>query len=145
MVKMVKQITSWRCPIDKRQLSYTRGCHTMIFEIKLKSPNSHLFTDLKSPMVLRVKPTSTRFPTNSLYTPMDNTPMHSITSVCHPWGFSICVLFLGRGEAVVLGDRVSVCTVNSLTKGNILNYLSFRDRAVRGKSASIVIGFKVVT
>ncbi len=37
-------------------------------------------------MVLRVKPTPTRFPTNSLYTPMDNTPLHSISSVCHPWG-----------------------------------------------------------
>ncbi len=35
-------------------------------------------------MVLRVKPTPTRFPTNSLYTPMDKTPLHSIPSVCHP-------------------------------------------------------------
>ncbi len=39
-------------------------------------------------MVLRVKPTPTWFPTNSLYTPMDNTPLHSISSVCHPWGGS---------------------------------------------------------
>ncbi len=37
-------------------------------------------------MVLRVRPTPTRFPTNSLYTPMDNTPLHSISSVCYPWG-----------------------------------------------------------
>ncbi len=37
-------------------------------------------------MVLRVKPTPIRFPTNNLYTPMDNTPLHSISSVCHPWG-----------------------------------------------------------
>ncbi len=37
-------------------------------------------------MVLRVKPTPTRLSTNSLYTPMDNTPLHSISSVCHPWG-----------------------------------------------------------
>ncbi len=37
-------------------------------------------------MVLRVKLTPTRFPTNSLYTPMDNTPMHSISSVCRPLG-----------------------------------------------------------
>ncbi len=36
-------------------------------------------------MVLRVKPTPTRFPTNSLYTLVENTPMHSISSVCHPW------------------------------------------------------------
>ncbi len=37
-------------------------------------------------MVLRVKPTPTRFPTNSLYTPMGNTPLHSISSVRRPWG-----------------------------------------------------------
>ncbi len=36
-------------------------------------------------MVLRVKLKQTRFPTNSLYTPMDYTPLHSISSVCHPW------------------------------------------------------------
>ncbi len=40
----------------------------------------------KGLMVLRVKPTPTRFPANNIYTPMDNTPMHSISSVCHPWG-----------------------------------------------------------
>ncbi len=32
-------------------------------------------------MVLRVKPTPTRFPTNSLYTPMDNTPLHCVPPV----------------------------------------------------------------
>ncbi len=37
-------------------------------------------------MVLRVKPTPTRLPAKSLYTPMDNTPLHSILSCCHPWG-----------------------------------------------------------
>ncbi len=37
-------------------------------------------------MELRVKPTPTRFPTNSLYTSMSNTPLHSMSSVCHPWG-----------------------------------------------------------
>ncbi len=31
-------------------------------------------------MVLQVKPTPTQFQTNSLYTPMDNTPLHSISS-----------------------------------------------------------------
>ncbi len=31
-------------------------------------------------MVLIVKPTLTRFPTNSLYTPMDNTTLHSMSS-----------------------------------------------------------------
>ncbi len=38
--------------------------------------------------VLRVKPTRTRFLTDSRYTPMDNTPLHSISSVCHPWSNS---------------------------------------------------------
>ncbi len=36
-------------------------------------------------MVLRVKPTPTGSPTNILCTPMDNTPLHSISSACHPW------------------------------------------------------------
>ncbi len=40
----------------------------------------------KELIVFRVQPTSTRYPTNSLYTPTDNTPLHSISSVCHPWG-----------------------------------------------------------
>ncbi len=40
----------------------------------------------KGLMVLLVKPTPTRFLTDSLYTPMDNTPLHSIRSACHPWG-----------------------------------------------------------
>ncbi len=45
----------------------------------------HLFAPLtgnkegsKRLMVLRVKPKPTRFPTNGLYTPIDNTPLHSI-------------------------------------------------------------------
>ncbi len=33
-------------------------------------------------MVLRVKPTPTRFPINSLYIPIDNTPLHPLSSVC---------------------------------------------------------------
>ncbi len=40
-------------------------------------------------MVLRVKPSPTRLPINSLYTPMDNTLLHSISSVCHPWGHAV--------------------------------------------------------
>ncbi len=40
-------------------------------------------------MVLSVTPTPTRSTTNSLYTPMDSTPLHSISSVCHPWGVSV--------------------------------------------------------
>ncbi len=33
-------------------------------------------------MVLQVGHTLTRFPTNFLYTPLDNTPLHSTPSVC---------------------------------------------------------------
>ncbi len=44
----------------------------------------------KGLMVLRVKPTPTRFPTNNLYSPTDNTPLYSISSVCHPWGYARC-------------------------------------------------------
>ncbi len=40
-------------------------------------------------MVLRVKPTPTRFPTNSLYTPMDKTPLHS-SQVCATRGACTC-------------------------------------------------------
>ncbi len=36
-------------------------------------------------MVLRVKLTQSRYPTNSPYTPMDNTPLHSLSNVCNPW------------------------------------------------------------
>ncbi len=43
-------------------------------------------------MVLRVKPTPTRFLTNILYTPMDNSPLHSISSVYHLWGMSLLLL-----------------------------------------------------
>ncbi len=67
-------------------------------------------------MVLHVKPTPTRFPTNSLYTPMDNTPLHSISSMCHPWVYclgmsprdqflkkSAGLLHLTRDKAIVVG------------------------------------------
>ncbi len=40
-------------------------------------------------MVLRVKPTPTRFPATSLSTPMDNTPLHSVSSVFHPRGVAV--------------------------------------------------------
>ncbi len=40
----------------------------------------------KGPKVPQVKPTLTLFPTNSIYTSVDNTPLHFISIVCHPWG-----------------------------------------------------------
>ncbi len=39
----------------------------------------------KGLMVPRVKPIPTRFPANSLYTPMDNTPLHSISTLPLLW------------------------------------------------------------
>ncbi len=36
-------------------------------------------------MALRVKPTPTRFPTNSLFLPMDSTALCSMPNACHPW------------------------------------------------------------
>ncbi len=42
--------------------------------------------------VLSFTGTPTRFPTNSLYTPMGNIPLYSISSVCHPWSRRCCKL-----------------------------------------------------
>ncbi len=50
--------------------------------------------------VLRVKPTPAQFPTNNLYTPMGNTPLHSISSVCHPWGDNVVVAHLLKKSAL---------------------------------------------
>ncbi len=41
-------------------------------------------------MVLRVKIAPTLFPTNSLYILMGSTLLHSIPSVCRPWGGVCC-------------------------------------------------------
>ncbi len=48
-------------------------------------------------MVLRVKPTPTGFPTNSLSTPMDNTPLHSTSSMRHLWG-DRCGSVIGKDQ-----------------------------------------------
>ncbi len=46
----------------------------------------------KGLMVLRVKPTPTRFPTNSLHSPITNAPSHSILSVCAARGVTAVVV-----------------------------------------------------
>ncbi len=56
-------------------------------------------------MVLRVKPTPTRFPTNSLYTPMDNIPLHSISSVCHPGASGLLLQARGALSMTALKSR----------------------------------------
>ncbi len=61
-------------------------------------------------MVLRVKPTPTRFPTNSLYTPMGNTPLHSISSVCHPWDRDVTVARLREQSAYPRASRMNART-----------------------------------
>ncbi len=58
-------------------------------------------------MVLRVKPTLTRFPTNSLYTPMDNTSLHSISSVCHPWGKLLLLLRRSAKSSISQEERLA--------------------------------------
>ncbi len=57
-------------------------------------------------------PTPTLFPTNSLYTPMDNTPLHSISSVRHPWGKTLLSSLL-VGRISVTGDSLP-CTLHLL-------------------------------
>ncbi len=37
-------------------------------------------------MVLRVRPTSTRFPTNNLCSAIDKALLHSISRMCYQWG-----------------------------------------------------------
>ncbi len=53
-------------------------------------------------MVLRVKPTPTRFPTNSLNTPMDNTPLHSLPSVWRSLALKVLRLHMHDDTNVIL-------------------------------------------
>ncbi len=78
-------------------------------------------------MVLRVKHTPTRLPTNSRNTPMHNTPLHSISSVCHPFGLSFGEAFSNKehkpchqytlaididNKAVISEERIAAYYVN---------------------------------
>ncbi len=44
-------------------------------------PQVEIERETELQMVLLVRPTPTRFPTNNFYTAVDNTPLHSIPSV----------------------------------------------------------------
>ncbi len=44
--------------------------------------------------------------TNSLYTPVDNTILHSISSVCHPWGKPL-LSTAHQGHALAYDTRLS--------------------------------------
>ncbi len=52
---------------------------------------AHCHTDL---MVLQVRPTPNQFPISILYTLVDNTRLHSIPSVCHPWDFVFLCMYI---------------------------------------------------
>ncbi len=76
-------------------------------------------------MVLRVRPTPTRFPTNSLSTPMDNTPLHLISRGCHQWARGIQGIFgyfvdVSRRHEFILLDNVGI-NLSSCQK-SISNY-----------------------
>ncbi len=97
-------------------------------------------------MVLRVRPTPTRFPINIYYTPLDNTPMHSKPDVgwCYTFGItpraqllnsllSIQLLHPSR-PPVLKADVVGYIGVQSLSVGfsmdiawyaNVIYLLSF--------------------
>ncbi len=53
-------------------------------------------------MVLPIKPTPTRFPTNILYTPLDNTPLHA--------PITLFILRMGYSRFIDTCSRVSVHT-----------------------------------
>ncbi len=56
-------------------------------------------------MVLRVKPTPTRFPTNILSTPVDNTILHSISCVVSERQMQMLLRQRhGEGEGVSVAD-----------------------------------------
>ncbi len=91
---------------NQRCYPHTRNCEhswrlssgDRIFRSRMKplmlyGPHHRGLTAMRTLLnCFRVKPTTTRFPTNSLYAPMDNTPLHPIPSVCHPWGCKAVLL-----------------------------------------------------
>ncbi len=83
----------------------------------LLAPVTENKEESKCLMVLRVKPIPTRFPTNSLYNPMDNTPLNSFPSVCHPWG---------EGSAFHCLTVVGTIFVSNLSQFVIIHVRSFR-------------------
>ncbi len=76
--KLASRMKFWMLPYPRHRGSLPYGRY-------LLAPLNGNKEGCKCLMVLRVKPTLIRFPTNSFHTPMDNTPLHSITNVCHSW------------------------------------------------------------
>ncbi len=81
-------------------------------------------------MVLRVKPTPTRFPINSLYTPIDNTLLHSISSVCHPWGAAVTSRVEILGLGVVMRSqkgRITYLLFSRQIARNVVSFCTYRE------------------
>ncbi len=58
-----------------------------------------------------VRPSTARLPANIFYTSLDNTPLHSIPSVCRPWGEGL----LSSGVVnMSVGNRVGVCLTRTI-------------------------------
>ncbi len=64
--------------------SEPQGAHYHADVIGSLAPLTGNEEESKCLTVLRVKLTTTRFPTNSLNTPMDYTSLHSMPNVCRP-------------------------------------------------------------
>ncbi len=77
-------------------------------------------------MVLRVRPTPTRFSTNILCIPLDSTTLNSIPSVWHPWG---CQMASIRVLKKAMTKRIPFETAPATTT-TFMSTLLFPDREI---------------
>ncbi len=77
----------WICPVRATGGPLPCGCYLLASFTGNKEESKGL-------MVLRVKPTPTRLPTNSLYTPVDSTPLYPTPSLCCPALENFVVVFV---------------------------------------------------
>ncbi len=68
-------------------------------------------------MVLKVKPIPNRFPTNRPYTPMDNIPLHSILSGCHPWEYAVVGTTEAWQKGCTMEQTPSTCLTSLWREG----------------------------
>ncbi len=66
-------------------------------------------------MLLRVRPTPTRPPINTLYTPVDSAALHSILIVWRPWGNGCCCLGIAP-RAKMLKESAWQLRLNLVTR-----------------------------
>ncbi len=78
-------------------------------------------------MVLQFKPISTRFLTNSLYTPMDNTPLHSKSSV-RQRGASVAVHWVKHVGVVQQPDQMRVWPLIDAFPQSTMRFLNLSER-----------------